>query len=150
MGSFRRNSLICFALELWRSILTANVLIPRNTSQQSSGPGTAPTAFWRNLRRLPTLVSVAIAAPPIRSLWPPRYLVVLWTEISAPSFNGFWRYGLAKVLSTTNIARFFFAIFEIARMSTTRINGLVGVSIQIILVFFRIAFSTLSGDRGST
>ena len=47
---------------------------------------------------------VPTTAPPTTSECPPRYFVVLWTEMSAPSFNGFWRYGLAKVLSTTSIA----------------------------------------------
>ena len=40
--------------------------------------------------------------PPTTSEWPPRYFVVEWTTMSAPSSSGCWRYGVANVLSTTS------------------------------------------------
>ena len=39
------------ALWQWARIRRARVLTPRRVSQQSIGPGTAPTAFWRNRAR---------------------------------------------------------------------------------------------------
>ena len=36
------------ALSQWRSIRTARVFRPRNTSQESNGPATPPTALWWN------------------------------------------------------------------------------------------------------
>ncbi len=62
--------------------------MPRRVSQQSSGAGTAPIAFCRNLIGSNTAASFASAAPWIRSEWPARYLVTLWTTTSAPSANG--------------------------------------------------------------
>ena len=44
------------------------------------------------------------SAPPTTSEWPPKYLVVEWTTTSAPRVSGCWRYGDAKVLSTTSSA----------------------------------------------
>ena len=38
------------------------------------------------------------------SEWPPRYFVVECSATSAPSASGCWRYGVAKVLSTTTSA----------------------------------------------
>src|SRR5256886_8379823 len=41
-----------------------------------------------------------ISAPPTRSLWPPMYLVELWTTMSAPRASGRCRTGDENVLST--------------------------------------------------
>jgi hypothetical protein len=66
----------------------ARVLSPRRTSHASNGPGTAPSEFWRNARRSAIVGSFVQAKPPTRSEWPPRYFVVEWTTMSAPSSSG--------------------------------------------------------------
>ena len=45
-----------------------------------------------------------MAAPPITSEWPLRYLVVECTTMSKPSSSGRWIHGEAKVLSHTEIS----------------------------------------------
>ena len=77
---------------------------PRSVSQQSNGDGTAPVAFCRNLTGSKTAASRASTAPWIRSEWPARYFVTLWTTRSAPRLNGCWKNGVANVLSTTTSA----------------------------------------------
>ncbi|MNL51511.1 hypothetical protein D3C87_1746140 [compost metagenome] len=56
--------------------------------------------------------------------------------ISAPSEIGFCKHGEAKVLSQTNINPSDFASPAIVVMSVILSNGLEGVSVQIITVFF--------------
>src|SRR5690242_3744938 len=73
-------------------------------------------------------------APPTTSEWPPQYLVVEWVTMSAPSDSGCWRYGLAKVLSTTSRAPASWATAASASMSAMPSSGLVGVSTQTIFV----------------
>jgi len=70
---------------------TASVLIPRSTSQQSNGPGTAPSDFCKKYRRSAIVGSFVAAKPPIESEWPPRYFVVECTTMSAPRSRGCWR-----------------------------------------------------------
>ena len=41
------------------------------------------------------------SAPPCTSLWPPKYFVVEWSTMSAPSSSGRWSAGVANVLSTS-------------------------------------------------
>jgi len=81
-------------------------------------------------------------APATTSLCPPIYLVILCMTTSAPSKSGFWRHGDMKVLSITSIAPFAWQSFATAAMSVHFIVGLVGDSIQTILVFFLIDYST--------
>ncbi len=50
--------------------------------------------------------------------------------MSAPRSSGVWRYGVAKVLSTTSSAPAAFAAAATAAMSTMLRSGLVGDSIQ--------------------
>ena len=88
--------------------------------------------------------------PPTLSLWPLRYLVVLWVTRSAPNSIGRWMYGLAKVLSTTSRASWRWARSAAARRSVSRITGLVGVSTNSILVAGVIARSTSSRFDVST
>jgi hypothetical protein len=109
-------------------------LIPRSTSQQSNGPGTAPSDFWRKRRRSATVGSFVAANPPTTSECPPRYFVVEWTTTSAPSSSGRCRYGVANVLSTTRSAPAACAASAAAAMSTTLSIGFDGVSIQTIRV----------------
>ena len=73
-------------------------------ASESKGPGTAPSEFCRKARRSAIVGSFVAAKPPTTSEWPPRYFVVEWTTMSAPSSSGRWRYGVAKVLSTTTTA----------------------------------------------
>src|SRR5918999_5055296 len=85
-------------------------------------------------------------APPTTSEWPPMYLVVEWTTMSAPRDNGFWKYGEAKVLSTATIAPRSRAMAESSATSERVSIGLVGVYLQSSLVSGLRAFST---DFGS-
>ena len=109
---------------------TESVFSPRRTSQESNGPGTAPSEFWRKRSCSASPSSDVAAKPPTRSEWPPRYLVVECTTRSAPSSSGRCSAGDAKVLSTTRIAPAECAALAAAAMSTTFSSGLVGVSIQ--------------------
>ena len=58
------------------------------------------------------------------------YFVVECSATSAPSASGCWRYGVAKVLSTTTVAPTPCAISDAAAMSTMLSAGFVGVSSQ--------------------
>ena len=73
-------------------------------ARSRTGRARAPSEFWRNSSRSATVGSFVPAKPPTTSEWPPRYLVVEWTTMSAPSSSGRCRYGVAKVLSTTTSA----------------------------------------------
>ena len=53
------------------------VLRPRCASQQSKGEGTAPMAFWRNVRRSLSSGELKAAAPITTSECPLMYLVTL-------------------------------------------------------------------------
>ena len=70
------------------------------------------------------------SAPPTTSEWPPQYFVVECTTTSAPRVSGCWRYGEAKVLSTTSSAPASCATAASASMSPMLSSGLVGVSTQ--------------------
>ena len=62
------------------------------------------------------------------------YFVVECSTTSAPSFSGCWRYGVAKVLSTTTIAPTACAASAAARRSTMLSSGFVGDSSQTSFV----------------
>lgn len=64
------------------------------------------------------------------------YFVTEFNEMSAPNLRGFWRAGDMKVLSTTKMQPFSLQTFATAAMSMHFRVGLVGDSIQTILVFF--------------
>ena len=117
----------------------------------SNGDGFAPTqpkkkrsCSWKPGTR----ESSPQTMPPTTSEWPPMYFVVECTTTSAPSSNGFCRYGEAKVLSTTSAACCFTA--AIASMSTMSSIGFVGVSTQMALVLSCTAAATSSGLVMST
>ena len=78
------------------------------------------------------------------------YLVVECTTTWAPSASGFWRKGVAKVLSTTSRAPWLRAISAQAARSTRRSIGFVGLSIHSILVAGSKALSISSGRVAST
>jgi hypothetical protein len=52
------------------------VLVPRNASQASNGPGTAPAELRMNWSRTARSSSLRIAMPPTMSECPFRYFVV--------------------------------------------------------------------------
>src|ERR1022692_4011037 len=72
----------------------------------------------------------AITAPPTTSLWPFKYLVVECITRSAPSASGCCHSGERNVLSAATNAPTAWAASAIARMSTIRNSGLLGVSIH--------------------
>src|ERR1700733_724586 len=78
------------------------------------------------------------------------YLVAEWITTSAPSASGDWKYGVQNVLSTTTSWPGADFIAATAAMSMMRSIGLVGVSIQNIFVFGRIAARTASRSVMST
>jgi hypothetical protein len=69
------------------------------------------------------------------SACPPIYLVAEFVTKSAPSKIGLYSTGLQKVLSTTDIIPFTLAHSQIFFISHIFKVGLVGVSIQMTLVF---------------
>ena len=97
-----RNSASARPLALCCAMRSASVLVPRSTSQESNGLRIAPAAFWTNCSHSMSSSRAATTTPPMLSLWPFRYFVVLCTTRSAPSSIGRWRHGLANVLSTTS------------------------------------------------
>ena len=109
---------------------TARVRMPRITSQQSNGDGTAPAAFWWKRSRSSRSSRRVASRPLITSEWPERYFVAECMTTSAPSSSGRWMNGVAKVLSTTVSAPAVAAMRATALMSTTLRSGLVGVSTQ--------------------
>jgi hypothetical protein len=118
------------ALAEARSMRIATVRMPRITSQQSNGDGTAPAAFWWK-RSFSSRSSRRVASSPlITSECPDRYFVAECMTMSAPSSSGRCRNGVANVLSTTVSAPETAATRARAAMSTTFSNGLVGVSSQ--------------------
>ena len=139
-----RKSTTFSALSQWRSIRTASVFNPRRVSHASNGPATAPIALWWKAIFSARSRLRTTAAPPTTSEWPPQYLVVEWITMSAPRVSGCWRYGDAKVLSTTSRAPASWATPASASMSAIPSNGLVGVSIHTILVSGRMAARTAS------
>ena len=100
----RRNSATRAALRSCSRMRRASVFAPRSVSQASHGPGTPPVALRVNWSRFASSSSSTTMAPPITSECPPMYLVVECRATCAPSASGFWRKGVAKVLSTTSCA----------------------------------------------
>lgn len=78
------------------------------------------------------------------------YLVVEWTTTSAPSSSGRWRYGEAKVLSTTSSAPASRATEASTAMSAMPSSGFVGVSTQMIFVSGRTAARTAPTSASGT
>ena len=74
------------------------------SATRRTGPATAPMAFWWKASCSARSRSRTTSAPPTTSEWPPQYFVVECTTTSAPRVSGCWRYGDAKVLSTTSSA----------------------------------------------
>ena len=85
-------------------------------------------AFWWKATCSARSRSRTTSAPPTTSEWPPQYFVVECTTTSAPRVSGCWRYGEAKVLSTTSSAPASWATAASASMSPMLSSGLVGVS----------------------
>ena len=73
-------------------------------ARSRTGSGSRRAEFWMNFSHSMSSSRVAITTPPIESLWPLRYFVVLCTTRSAPSSSGRCRQGLANVLSTATSA----------------------------------------------
>ena len=103
-----------------------------------------PAAFCRNRRASACSRVRATTAPPTVALWPSKYLVVLWIDMSAPSSSGRWKYGVKNVLSTAWGMPWARAISEIAARSVSLSVGLAGVSVRISLVVLRKARRTSS------
>ena len=105
--------------------------MPRNRSQASNGPSTAPARNRISLIRAQNASSRAGTRAPARtSWWPFRYLVAECMTMSAPSSIGRVSTGVATVLSTTSRAPAACASSAAAAMSVTAQVGLAGVSTQ--------------------
>ena len=88
--------------------------------------------------------------PPTTSAWPLMNFVTEWSTTSAPRSRGFWRQGLAKVLSTTSKAPQAWAISAAAAMSVTCMAGLEGDSMYTMRVLGRMAAFRLPRSVVST
>ena len=65
--------------------------MPRSISQESMGPRPLPWDLswaWKNSAISGVFTTTM---PAMTSLWPQRYLVALWTTMSAPRSRGFWK-----------------------------------------------------------
>ena len=129
---------------------TCSVFSPRRTRNESSGPGTAPTAFCRKASFSCRSSRRSTSAPATTSLWPFRYLVIECATMSNPSSSGRWKNGVAKVLSQTEITERLRQFCASAARSQIFSIGLVGVSTQSSFVFGRNAPSTARASATST
>ena len=119
------------ALAWARSRRTASVRTPRNASQASSGPGTAPCSERRRARASARSASRATTAPRITSECPDSSFVTLCTTTSTPRSSGRCSRGVAKVLSAaTSGTPASWAPSARPSMSAMRSRGLVGDSIH--------------------
>ena len=130
---------------------SGSVEIPRSTSQQSKGAGTAPaiSCSARMRSKMPSAAR-ATTAPPSTSLWPLRYFVVECTTKSAPACSGCCRAGVAQVPSTAHNAPAACAICATRSMSTILSRGLEGVSSHSKRVLGRSAACIFAGSPMST
>jgi hypothetical protein len=119
-------------------------------SQQSNGDGIPPPMPWKLRICCASASPRRMTAPPMTSLCPPKYLVELWTTMSAPRSSGRCSTGVAKVLSQPTTALRARASFTTAAMSVSLSVGFDGVSIHTRRVDGRIAASTLSTRVVST
>ncbi|MNR14036.1 hypothetical protein D3C85_1304860 [compost metagenome] len=71
----------------WAFMRRARVLAPRKVSQASKGLALPPALTWKR-RASPIHSASPTRMPPVASLWPLRYLVVLCSTRSAPSARG--------------------------------------------------------------
>ena len=102
-----RNSTTFSALSQCRSIRTRERLEAAQHQPGVERPGDRAHRVLVEgdpLSAQPSRSRDARRAPPTTSEWPPQYFVVECTTTSAPSASGCWRYGEAKVLSTTSSA----------------------------------------------
>ncbi|MNN34006.1 hypothetical protein D3C81_1477870 [compost metagenome] len=106
----------------------ARVLAPRKVSQASNGLALPPALIWKR-RACATHAASPTRMPPVASLWPLRYLVVLCSTRSAPSASGRYSAGDRKVLSTTSLRPRRLASAASAGISLTRTSGLDAVSV---------------------
>ena len=83
----RRGGRRSSAFSHWRPIRSGNVFKPLWASQASKGPRVPPTSFLM-LSSAPSYGGLRATTPAVRSPWPERYLVALWTTRSAPSSSG--------------------------------------------------------------
>ena len=84
-----------------------------------------PTYFRYSMASLRMPVSFPHTTPAVRLPCPPRYLVALWTTMSAPCSSGRQRREVAKVLSTITPIPRSFAISMILPPSETIKSGFV-------------------------
>ncbi len=145
-----KNSATATAFFSWRSIRTARVFKLRVVNQQSKGLGFSPTAILAKSILLLNSSSRVIRAPPMRSEWPPMYLVDECITASAPRSSGFWKYGEAKVLSTTENAPCSRALAVTLAMSVILRRGLVGDSMKMNFGFWLSAASRAVSSLKST
>ena len=116
------------ALWQWARIRRARVLTPRRVSQQSIGPGTAPTAFWRNRARSNSSGTEVTQGPADHVGVPAQVLGRGVDDQVGPDSRGRCRNRVAKVLSTAHNAPAAWAASAAPAMSTTPSSGLVSVS----------------------
>ena len=110
---------------------SGSVLVPRSTSQESNGLRIAPAEFWMNFSHSMSSSRVAMTTPPIESLWPFRYFVVLCTTRSAPSaMRPLQARARERVVDDEHRAVRVRESRPRAAMSVRRSTGLVGVSMK--------------------
>ena len=124
--------------------------MPRNRRYDSNGLRTPPVALLTNCNSAASFSSLTTNMPPNVSECPPIHLVQECITISAPSNNGCWPSGVAKVLSTTTNTPSLWPIAASASISTTCNVGLTGDSSHNNLVSGFIAASTAARSEQST
>ena len=144
LGCRDNRSAMRSAFLLDRFMRSATVGNRPSSIQHSSGCRMFPNRL-RLLRILRiSSGSAAMAAPPIISLNPERYLVAEYIEISAPSASGCWNAGPISVLSTITIGFLLNprAVSAASLMPVMMMVGLAGVSIKTTARFFALRIAS--------
>ena len=80
----------------------SSVFNPRLTANPAAGSSIVPSSLRAG--SIAAMRSRApMIAPAVTSLWPLRYFVTLCITRSTPNASGCWRYGVANVLSMTDV-----------------------------------------------
>jgi hypothetical protein len=117
---------------------------PLRNTQALKGLMVGPQVRRKPNTSLPTRSRSPTTAPPTQRPWPSRYLVAEWMTMSAPRASGCCSAGVQKQLSTTSRQPLRRASSARARMSTSSVSGLEGVSTNSRRVSGRMARSQAS------
>mmetsp|Transcript_26209 Transcript_26209/g.104870 ORF Transcript_26209/g.104870 Transcript_26209/m.104870 type:complete len:235 (-) Transcript_26209:512-1216(-) len=128
LGCASRNSAICCALAACLAQRTDMVLQHCSVVNAVCGVMMLPCMFCTKWSRSSSSLVADDTTPPTVMLWPSKYLVVEWSDMSQPRSIGLSIMGVPKVASQTWRTPCFLAMVATAAMSVSVSVGLAGVS----------------------